>query len=325
MIAARPRRLRGTAAMRRLVAETELSGRQLIQPLFHREGLDSPRPVGAMPGVSQLDIDSLRRAAAEAVAAGVGGLMLFAVPLHRDATGSSALDPEGALSRAVAEVVAEVGGDTVVMADLCLDEFTDHGHCGVLDDRGNVDNDATVDLYAQMAVVLADAGANVVAPSGMMDGQVGAIRTSLEDAGHLDVAVLAYAAKYSSAFYGPFREAVDSTLVGDRRSYQQDPANRREAAREIALDIAEGADMVMVKPALAYLDVIADAARTVTVPLLAYQVSGEMAMVEAAAAAGMLDRDAVIEETLLSIRRAGADGILTYWAAEVAAELGGFT
>ena len=325
MIAARPRRLRGTAAMRRLVAETELSGRQLIQPLFHREGLDSPRPVGAMPGVSQLDIDSLRRAAAEAVAAGVGGLMLFAVPLHRDATGSSALDPEGALSRAVAEVVAEVGGDTVVMADLCLDEFTDHGHCGVLDDRGNVDNDATVDLYAQMAVVLADAGANVVAPSGMMDGQVGAIRTSLEDAGHLDVAVLAYAAKYASAFYGPFREAVDSTLVGDRRSYQQDPANRREAAREIALDIAEGADMVMVKPALAYLDVIADAARTVTVPLLAYQVSGEMAMVEAAAAAGMLDRDAVIEETLLSIRRAGADGILTYWAAEAAAKLGGGT
>ena len=323
MITERPRRLRGSAAMRRLVAETELSGRQLIQPLFYKEGLTEPNPVASMPGIAQLDLESLRVAACDAVSAGVGGLMLFAVPAARDATGSGALDPDGALNAAVAVVTSEVGADTVVMADLCLDEFTDHGHCGVLDSRGVVDNDATLGHYSQMALALAEAGAAVVAPSGMMDGQVGAIRASLDGAGFTEVAILAYAAKYASAFYGPFRDAVDSTLTGDRRTYQQDPANRREAAREIALDIAEGADMVMVKPALAYLDVIADAARAVTVPLLAYQVSGEMAMVEAAAAAGMLDRESTIAETLLSIRRAGADGILTYWAAEVAARLGG--
>ena len=318
----RPRRLRTTAAIRSLVRETAVSPSQLVQPLFYKEGLTAPRPVAAMPGVAQLDLASLRAEAARAVAAGVGGLMLFAVPARRDSVGSAALDPEGALNVAVREVVAEVGDASVVMADLCLDEFTDHGHCGLVAAGGAVGNDATLLVYAQMAVALAEAGADVVAPSGMMDGQIGAVRAALEAARWPDVAILAYAAKYASAFYGPFRDAVDSTLTGDRHSYQQDPANRREAAREVRLDLAEGADLVMVKPALPYLDVLADTAAASDVPVFAYQVSGEMSMVEAAAAAGWLDRSAAISETLTCIKRAGADGIITYWATEFAESKG---
>ncbi|MDQ1249536.1 MAG: porphobilinogen synthase [Actinomycetota bacterium] len=315
---ARPRRLRRTAAMRRFVRETDLSGRRLVQPLFYKEGLATPTPVATMPGVSQLDLDSLRRAAAQAAAAGVGGVMLFAIPAQRDDCGTAAVAPEGPLNVAVRAVVEEVGGDLLVMADVCLDEFTDHGHCGVLTEAGEVDNDATLAHYGQMAVLLAEAGVDVASPSGMMDGQVAAIRAALDGAGHQDVAILAYAAKYASAFYGPFREAVDSTLTGDRRTYQQDPGNRREARREVLLDLAEGADMVMVKPALGYLDVLSDVAREALVPVLAYQVSGEYSMVEAAAERGWLDRRSVVLETLGSIRRAGADGILTYWATEAA-------
>ena len=314
----RPRRLRRNAAMRRLVAQTEVSPARLIQPLFYKEGLTAPVPVASMPTVSQLDLSSLRAQAAAAAQAGVGGVMLFAVPEQRDARGTAATDLHGALTEAVRQTIAEVGDATVVMADLCLDEFTDHGHCGVLDAKGQVDNDETLACYAQMAVVLADAGVHVVAPSGMMDGQVAAVRRALDAAGHKDVAILAYSAKYASAFYGPFRDAVDSSLTGDRRTYQQDPANRREGVREAALDIAEGADMVMVKPALPYLDVLADVAAMSPVPVFAYQVSGELAMVEAAAAAGWLDRRAAIEESLTAIRRAGADAVLTYWATEVA-------
>lgn len=304
--------------MRRFVRETSVEPRRLIQPLFVKEGLAEPLAVGSMPGVQQLDRDSLVTAAMAAATAGVGGVMLFGIPAVRDACGSAALEPDGVLNAAVRAVSEAVAGRTLVMADLCLDEFTDHGHCGVLTAAGEVDNDATLELYGQMAVQLAAAGADVVAPSGMMDGQVGAIRAALDAAGHPDVAILAYAAKYASAFYGPFRDAVDSTLEGDRRTYQQDPANRREAAREVALDLAEGADMVMVKPALAYLDVLSDTAQISPVPVLAYQVSGEMAMVEAAAERGWLDRRSTILETLTAIRRAGADGILTYWAVEVA-------
>lgn len=310
--------MRRNAAMRRLVAQTDLSSARLIQPLFYKEGLTAPVPVASMPTVAQLDADSLRRHAAAAAQAGLGGVMLFAVPLQRDARGSAATDPDGPLTEAVRQTVQEVGDATVVMADLCLDEFTDHGHCGVLDEQGRVDNDATLARYAEMAVVLADAGCHVVAPSGMMDGQVAAIRHALDAAGHIDVAILAYSAKYASAFYGPFRDAVDSSLEGDRRTYQQDPSNRREGVREAALDIAEGADMVMVKPALPYLDVLADVAASSPVPVFAYQVSGELAMIEAAAAAGWLDRRAAIEESLTAIRRAGADAVLTYWATEVA-------
>ncbi len=304
--------------MRAFVAETDLAPRNLVQPLFFKEGLTSPAPVKSMPGVAQLDVVSLRAAARRAADAGVGGLMVFAVPAVRDSTGSGALDPQGALNVAVRAVAEEVGGRSLVMADACLDEFTDHGHCGVLGTDGEVDNDATLPLYGQMAVLLAEAGADMVAPSGMMDGQVGAIRAALDGAGHTDTAILAYAAKYASAFYGPFRDAVDSALDGDRRTYQQDPANRREARREVRLDLAEGADMVMVKPALGYLDVLSDAAAVSDVPVLAYQVSGEMAMVEAAAERGWLDRRTTILETLLCIRRAGADAIVTYWAEEVA-------
>lgn len=318
----RPRRLRSTAAIRSLVRETEVSPSQLVQPLFYKEGLTAPQPVAAMPGVAQLDLASLRAEATRAVAAGVGGLMLFAVPARRDPVGSAALDPEGALNVAVREVVAEVGAAAVVMADLCLDEFTDHGHCGLVGPGGEVDNDATLPVYAGMAVALAEAGADVVAPSGMMDGQIAAVRGALEAAGWSDVAILAYAAKYASAFYGPFREAVDSTLTGHRHGYQQDPANRREAAREVRLDLAEGADLVMVKPAMPYLDVLADTAAASDVPVFAYQVSGEMSMVEAAAAAGWLDRTAAINESLTCIKRAGADGIITYWATEFAEQKG---
>jgi porphobilinogen synthase len=304
--------------MRRMVAETRWHPANLVLPVFVKEGAAEPVPVTSMPGVVQHNRDSLRKAAAEAAAAGVGGVMIFGVPLRKDASGSGATDPDGVLNTAVRDVVAEVGDDVLVMADLCLDEFTDHGHCGVLSPDGGVDNDATLERYAEMAVALAAAGVHVVGPSGMMDGQVGAIRSALDAAGHVDVAVLAYAAKYASTFYGPFREAVESSLVGDRRTYQQDPANGREALREIALDVAEGADIVMVKPAMSYLDVVAAAAASVDVPVAAYQVSGEYAMIEAAAERGWIDRDRAIEETVLSIRRAGASIVLTYWASELA-------
>ncbi len=317
----RPRRLRRTASIRRLVRETRLHPADLVLPVFLKQSLSAPAPLTSMPGVLQHTRDSLRRAAAEAVAAGVGGLMVFGVPSVRDAVGSQATDPAGILNLAMADLRAEVGPDTVLMADLCLDEFTDHGHCGVLTADGAVDNDATLLRYREMAVALAEAGSDMVGTSGMMDGQVGAVRDALDSAGHTDTAVFAYGAKYASAFYGPFREAVDSALQGDRRTYQQDPANRREAAREVALDVAEGADLIMVKPAMAYLDVLADVAATTTVPVAAYQVSGEYAMIEAAATNGWIDRNRAIAETLTGIRRAGAQIVLTYWAAEVAAEL----
>jgi porphobilinogen synthase len=317
----RPRRLRTTPAMRRLVAETDLRPRQLVLPMFVREGIDEPVPVGSMPGVVQHTRETLRKAATEAVAAGVGGLILFGVPAERDATGSAGIDPDGILNAALRDVRAEVGDAIVVMADLCLDEFTDHGHCGVLDARGEVDNDATLALYAEMAVAQAEAGAHMVGPSGMMDGQVGVIREALDGAGHQDVGVIGYTVKYASAFFGPFREAVDSQLRGDRKAYQQDPPNVREALRELALDLEEGADIVMVKPAGSYLDVLRAVAETADVPVAAYQVSGEYAMVEAAAANGWLDRERTIMETLTAIRRAGADLVLTYWALEVARRL----
>ena len=310
----RPRRLRRSAAMRRLVAETRVHPAELVLPLFVKEGLSQPRPIASLPGVVQHSRESLRKAAAQAVQAGIGGLMLFGIPERRDAEGSGATDPDGILNVAIGDVKAEVGDAAVVMSDLCLDEFTAHGHCGVLSADGGVDNDRTLQRYAEMAVVQAAAGVDLVGPSGMMDGQVGAVRRALDDAGHQDVGILAYAAKYAGAFYGPFRDAVESTLVGDRKTYQQDPPNIREALREVALDVAEGADIVMVKPALPYLDVIAAVRSTVDIPVAAYQVSGEYAMVEAAAANGWLDRDRVMLETLTSIRRAGAQLILTYWA-----------
>ena len=319
--AERPRRLRRTPALRRLVAETTVAPQHLVLPLFIREGADEPRAVASMPGVVQHNRETLRKAALDAVEAGVGGLMLFGVPSTRDAVGSAAEAPDGVLNTAIRDVVAEVGDATVVMADLCLDEFTDHGHCGLLAGDGSVDNDATLLAYQRMALAQAAAGVHVVGLSGMMDGQVGAVRSALDDGGFRDVAILAYAAKYASAFYGPFREAVESTLTGDRRSYQQDPSNGREALREVRLDVAEGADIVMVKPAMSYLDVVARVRAAVDIPVAAYQVSGEYAMVEAAAASGWIDRDRVIAETLTSIRRAGADIVLTYWAAEVARSL----
>jgi porphobilinogen synthase len=314
--ASRPRRLRTTPAMRRLVAETTLRPSQLVLPMFVAEGLDEPRPISSMPGVVQHSRASLRKAAVEAVEAGVGGLMLFGIPTHKDATGSGGLDPDGILNVAIADVVSEVGDATVVMSDLCLDEFTDHGHCGVLAENGSVDNDATLEQYAAMAVAQANAGVHLVGPSGMMDGQVAVVRSALDEAGHTDTGILAYSVKYASAFFGPFREAVASSLEGDRRTYQQDSRNGREAIREVTLDLAEGADIVMVKPALAYLDVLREVVEISDVPVAAYNVSGEYAMVEAAAAAGYLDREAAALETLTAIRRAGADIILTYWAAE---------
>jgi porphobilinogen synthase len=314
----RPRRLRRTPALRRLVGETRIAPDELVLPMFVKEGLTEPRPVTSLPGVVQHSRDSLRKAADEAVQAGVGGIMLFGVPAQRDTTGSGGVDPEGILNVAIRDVVAEVGDATVVMSDLCLDEFTSHGHCGLLDAAGGVDNDATLAAYAEMAVAQAAAGVGVVGPSGMMDGQVGVVRQALDAAGYHDVSILAYAAKYASAFYGPFRDAVESALQGDRRTYQQDPANLREALREVSLDVAEGADIVMVKPALPYLDVVSAVRAAVDVPVAAYQVSGEYAMVEAAAANGWIDRERVMLETLTSIRRAGAQITLTYWAAEVA-------
>ncbi|MGY4718628.1 porphobilinogen synthase [Naumannella cuiyingiana] len=316
--AIRPRRLRTSRALRGLVSETAVRPEQLILPAFVAEGAAEPRPISSMPGVVQHTMASLRAQARRCVEAGLGGMMIFGVPEHKDATGSGALAPDGVLNVALREVREEVGDDLLVMSDVCLDEFTDHGHCGVLDDHGRVDNDATVELYAQMAVRHADAGAHVVGPSGMMDGQVGAIRAALDAAGHLDTVILAYSAKYASAFYGPFREAVDSSLTGDRLAYQQDPANAREALREVDLDLEQGADIVMIKPALAYLDVIRAVRDHVDVPVAAYNISGEYAMIEAAAANGWLDRERAIDETLLSIRRSGASIILTYWALEYA-------
>jgi porphobilinogen synthase len=316
--AVRPRRLRTSAALRRLVAETRLHPAELVLPVFVKEGAVEPAPITSMPGVVQHSRDSLRKAAVDAARLGVGGIMLFGVPTGKDAVGSGATDPDGILGVAVRDVVSEVGGDLVVMADLCLDEFTDHGHCGVLGPDGVVDNDATLLRYREMAVALAAAGVDVVGPSGMMDGQVAAVRGALDAAGRQHVGVLAYAAKYASAFYGPFRDAVESSLEGDRRTYQQDPANGREALREVALDVAEGADLVMVKPAMAYLDVVHAVAGAVDVPVAAYQVSGEYAMVEAAAERGWIDRERAVLESLTCIRRAGASVILSYWACEAA-------
>lgn len=317
-LVSRPRRLRSTPAMRRFAAETRVTPSELILPVFVKEGLDEPQPLASMPGVMQHSMDSLKRAAAEAVELGLGGFMLFGVPQTRDAEGTAALDPDGVLNRGIRAVRDEVGDDIVVMSDLCLDEFTDHGHCGVLDDQGRVDNDRTLEIYGRMGLAQAEAGAHMLGPSGMMDGQVGVIRAALDAAGREDVSILAYSAKYSSAFYGPFREAVDSTLTGDRKTYQMDPANRREALLELQLDLDEGADMVMVKPAMSYLDILREVADASPVPVSAYQISGEYAMIEAAAANGWINRDAAIRESVLSIKRAGANSILTYYATELA-------
>ena len=320
----RPRRLRRSPAMRRLVEETRVAPAELVLPLFVKEGLTEPRAISSLPGVVQHSRESLRKAAHEAVRAGVGGLMLYGVPdnANKDETGSAGLDPDGILNVAIRDVVAEVGDSTIVMSDLCLDEFTSHGHCGVLAEDGSVDNDATLAIYAEMGVAQATAGAHMLGASGMMDGQVGVARKALDKAGFSDTAVLAYAAKYAGAFYGPFRQAVESSLQGDRRQYQQDPGNIREALREVDLDVAEGADIVMVKPALPYLDVIAAVRDRVDIPVAAYQVSGEYAMVEAAAANGWIDRERAMLESLTSIKRAGAQIILTYWATEAAQLLG---
>ncbi|MFF3288416.1 porphobilinogen synthase [Streptomyces sp. NPDC003023] len=317
---ARPRRLRVNPAMRRMVAETRLHPADLILPAFVREGISEPVPIQAMPGVVQHTRDTLRKAAVEACEAGVAGIMLFGVPedAKKDGLGTAGTDPDGILQVAIRDVRAEVGDELVIMSDLCLDEYTDHGHCGVLAEDGRVDNDATLERYAEMAQVQADAGVHVVGPSGMMDGQVGVVRDALDTIGKEDVSILAYTAKYSSAFYGPFREAVGSSLKGDRKTYQQDSANVRESMRELALDLEEGADMVMVKPAGPYLDILARVADEVDVPVAAYQISGEYAMVEAAAEKGWINREAAIAETLIGIKRAGASMILTYWATEVA-------
>jgi porphobilinogen synthase len=320
---ARPRRLRRTLPLRRLVAQVSVRPSGLVLPLFVKEGISEPQPVSSMPGVVQHTRDSLRKTAHDAVEAGVGGLILFGVPGVKDGRGSAADDPGGIVQVALRDLAADVGHDTVLMADLCLDEYTDHGHCGMLTPAGEVDNDATLERYASIAVAQAEAGVQVVAPSGMMDGQVGAIRAALDAAGHGDVAICAYSAKYASACYGPFREAAEcAPQFGDRASYQQDPAASRDGLREALLDIDEGADIVMVKPALPYLDVIAQVSAAAPVPVAAYQVSGEYSMIEAAAANGWLDRDRMIMETLTAISRAGADIILTYWAAEVARRLG---
>jgi porphobilinogen synthase len=319
----RPRRMRRTPALRRLVAETAVRPNQLVLPLFVAEDATEPREISSMPGVFQHTRETLKKVANEAVEAGLGGVMLFGLPTHKDATGTGAVDPHGILNLAITDVVAEVGDQLTVMSDLCLDEFTDHGHCGVLDPDGNVDNDRTLEIYAQMALAQAAAGVDLVGPSGMMDGQVGVIRSALDAEEHEGVGILAYSAKYASAFFGPFREAVNSSLEGDRRTYQQDSANLREGVREALLDVQEGADIVMVKPALSYLDVVQAVRTAVDVPVAAYNVSGEYSMVEAAAAHGWIDRDAAVLEVLTSIRRAGADVILTYWALDAARMLRG--
>ena len=314
----RPRRLRTSPVMRNMVAETSVAPSDLILPVFVRENATENTPISSMPGVVQHTLDSLVDVSKQARDAGVAGVMLFGVPETRDAQGSGSIDPDGILNVGLRAVRDAVGDDLLVMGDLCLDEFTDHGHCGVLDAQGRVDNDATLDIYAQMAVAQAQAGAHVLGPSGMMDGQIGVIRAALDLSGHDDVAVMAYSAKYASAAYGPFREAVQSSLQGDRATYQQDPRNRTESLREAMLDEEQGADMLMVKPALPYLDVLSDVAQAATVPVAAYQVSGEMAMIEAAAANGWIDRERMIRETLTSIKRAGASIVLTYYAMEFA-------
>lgn len=321
----RPRRLRRTPALRRMVAETSVEARQLVLPMFVREGIDAPVPISSMPGQVQHTRDSLRAAVTEAAEAGIGGVMLFGVPEDdkKDAEGSAGLDPRGILNVAIADAVAEVGTALTVMSDLCLDEFTDHGHCGVLTADGVVDNDRTLELYAEMGRAQAAAGVHMVGPSGMMDGQVAVIRDALDGAGHTEVGIMAYGAKYASAFYGPFREAVGSSLQGDRRSYQQDPANGLEGVREALLDVEQGADIVMVKPGLPYLDVLRQVKDAVDIPVAVYNISGEYAMLEAAAANGWIDREPAILETLTAFRRAGADVILTYWAVEAARLLRG--
>ena len=317
----RPRRLRQSPAMRRLVAETRLHPADLILPLFVREGATEMIPISSMPGVVQHSLDSLKGVIAGAAELGIGGVMLFGVPEHKDAVGSGATDPEGILNVATRVAVEEAGDALVVQTDLCLDEFTDHGHCGVLDPLGRVDNDATLERYREMALVQAASGSQLLGLSGMMDGQVTAVRDALDGAGFTETPILGYAAKYASAFYGPFREAVQSSLQGNRKTYQQDPANRREGTRELLLDIEEGADILMVKPAMSYLDVLSDAAALSPVPVWAYQVSGEYAMIEAAAANGWIDRTRAIEESIVSIKRAGADAVLTYYAIELARSL----
>lgn len=319
---ARPRRLRRTPAMRRLVAETRLSPADLVLPVFVKEGISEAQPVASMPGVFQHTRDSLRKAAHEAAEAGVGGLILFGVPAVKDGTGSAADDPDGIVQRALRDLRSDLGDATVVMTDLCLDEYTDHGHCGILTESGEIDNDATLERYASIALAQAEAGAAVVGPSGMMDGQVGAIREALDGAGHTDIAIMGYSVKYASAYYGPFRDAAEcAPQFGDRSTHQQDPANADESLREVFLDLDEGADMVMVKPAGPYLDIVRRVRDAVDVPVVAYQVSGEYAMIEAAAEKGWIDRERTIMESLTSIRRAGADIVLTYWATEVARRL----
>ena len=319
----RLRRLRRTPALRRLVAETRLGVDDLIAPLFVREGISDPQPIVSLPGVVQHTRESLRKEVVELAALGIPGVILFGVPAQKDAEGSGAWDPNGIVQLALRDLRAEVGDDLVLLADLCLDEYTDHGHCGVLTPDGDVDNDATIELYGRTAVAQAEAGADIVAPSGMMDGQVFAIREALDEEGFDGVAILAYAAKYASALYGPFRDAVDVSILGggDRKGYQQDPRNAREALEEIRFDLTEGADMIMVKPALAYLDVIARARAEVDVPLAAYHVSGEYAMVMAAAERGWIDGPAVALEHTTAIKRAGADIVLTYFARSLAETL----
>ena len=319
----RPRRLRGTKALRAMIAETSLRPAELVLPVFVKEGIAEPQPISSMPGVLQHTRESVRKAATEAVEAGVGGIIVFGIPAEKDGLGSAADDPRGISQLALSDIRAEVGDDLVVMADLCLCEYTDHGHCGIVSADGYVENDTTLKRYASTAIAQAAAGAHMVAPSGMMDGQVAAIREALDGAGFVNVPICAYSAKYASAFYGPFREAAEGApKFGDRATHQQDPANVLESLKEVGLDLDEGADMVMVKPALAYLDVIRRVADTAGVPVAAYQVSGEFAMLEAAAANGWIDRDKAIMETLTSIRRAGARVILTYWATEVSRRLG---
>jgi porphobilinogen synthase len=310
--------------MREMLAETKLTAKDLVAPLFVREGIDAPRPVASLPGVVQHTVESLVKEARRLAGLGVPALVLFGVPAQKDAEGSQAWASDGIVQAALESLRDELGTQMVLMADLCLDEYTDHGHCGVLNARGEVDNDSTLALYARVALAQAKAGADLVAPSGMMDGQVAAIRSALDDEGYGEIGILAYAAKFASALYGPFRDAVDVTIAGggDRRGYQQDPRNLREALREVELDVAEGADMVMVKPALSYLDIIAAVRQAVRVPVAAYHVSGEYAMVKAAAERGWIDGTAVALEQLGAVKRAGADLVLTYFAGEVAELLG---
>ena len=314
----RPRRLRRTRVMRQLVAETQLDAASLILPVFVKEGLSTPEPIASLPGVSQHSLDSLDQVIDDAIEVGLRAVMIFGVPTLRDDTGEAALSSSNILHEAVRRASARAAGRLVVMADVCLDEFTSHGHCGLLDTEGRVANDTTTSIYGRMAVSLAEAGADVMGLSGMMDHQVHAVREALDGAGFIDTAILAYSAKFASSFYGPFRDAVESTLEGDRTTYQQDYRNRREAQREVTLDLAEGADIVMVKPAWSYLDILRDTAEISDVPVAAYVVSGEHAMLEAAAAQGVLEREAAIRELLTAVRRAGADLICTYWALEVA-------